>query len=66
MQDQKEKRKKENPNIRYLQNLKLLCTKCGRTKELVNNYMENKSNIKAKKCKTKNRVHVLLKFETHY
>jgi hypothetical protein len=65
MQNQKDKRKKENPNIRFLQNLKLLCTKCGRTKELINNFMKTKATSKAKKCKTKNRAHVLLKLETH-
>jgi hypothetical protein len=65
MQDQKYKRKKENPNIGLLQNSKLLCTKCGRIKELVNNSMKTKTTLKANNCKAKSRAHVLLKLETH-
>jgi hypothetical protein len=54
MEDQKDKRKKENPSIRFLQNSNLLCTKCGRTKELVSNSMKTKatSNQKIVKLKT--------------
>jgi hypothetical protein len=65
MQDQKDKRKKENPSIGLLQNSKL-CTKCGRTKELVNKSMKTKVTSKAKKCKAKTHAHVLLRLETHY
>jgi hypothetical protein len=49
----KRTKEKKNPNIIFLQYSKLLCTKCGRTKELVNNYMKAKATSKQKNVKQK-------------
>jgi sugar diacid utilization regulator len=54
MQNQKDKRRKEKLVIQLLQNPKLSShMKCGRTKELVNNFTKTKQHQKHKSGKEK-------------
>jgi len=64
MQDQKDKREKKT-QILYFTKFEAIVHKMWKNKGACKQLYENKSNIKTKKCKTKNRAHVLLKIETH-
>ncbi len=64
MQDQKDKRKKK-PKYYIFTIFEAIVHKMWKNKGACKQLYESKSNIKTKKCKTKNHAHVLLKLETH-